>query len=389
MSNTKNGTRVFYKAACAVIFLIFCFIYLYYYQTDIMAAGQHLASGGKTQYEPVIGTALILIALKLLQNGIQAVVKLKGKFFALTYFPSFLILAMLTDLPSGADKEITFGAWVWALPLLLIVWAVLVYFAKQYQSIESSTRGEGILSQDVGINFTLLLAMIIMVCLIGNHNRLFHQRMHVENLISRKEYKEAVAADESYKSDDKVLTMLRVYALAQQKTIGSELFKAPLNGTNSIIPSDKETYTVIIPFNHLIETYKRNADWQLCQMLVSKNLDNFYGHLLAYYGLGATNIPSDSTSTKPENLKAQAKLNAYKDSLLSIKYQNLPRHYQEALVLYNAIKGSSKHPIIKQNYLNESLVKEFDDFRKATPEEKEKRFGQTYWMFYVLKSTDQ
>ena len=95
MSNTENGTGSFYKAACAVIFLIFCFIYLFYYQTDILTAGQHIASKGKTHYEPVIETGLILIALKLLQNGIQAVVKLKGKFFSLTYFPSFIILAMI------------------------------------------------------------------------------------------------------------------------------------------------------------------------------------------------------------------------------------------------------------------------------------------------------
>lgn len=121
MSNIKNGTRVFYKASCAVIFLVFCFIYLFYYQTDILAAGQHIASGGKTQYEPIVETALILVALKLLQNGIQAVVRLKGKFFALTYFPSFLILAMITDLPSCISKEITLSAWIWGMPLL-IVW---------------------------------------------------------------------------------------------------------------------------------------------------------------------------------------------------------------------------------------------------------------------------
>lgn len=32
---------------------------------------------------------------------------------------------------------------------------VMVYFARQYQSIESNTRAEGLLSQDMGINLTL------------------------------------------------------------------------------------------------------------------------------------------------------------------------------------------------------------------------------------------
>lgn len=382
MSNIKNGTMVFYKASCAVIFLVFSFIYLFYYQTDILAAGQHIASGGKTQYEPVVETALILVALKLLQNGIQAVVKLKGKFFALTYFPSFLILAMITDLPSGISKEITLSAWIWGMPLL-IIWGVLVYFARQYQSIESNTRGDALLSQDMGINLTLLLAMMGMVCLIGNADRLFHQRMHIENLISRREYKEAVEAEESYNSDDKALTMLRVYALAHQKTIGSELFTAPLRGTKTIIPSYNDTYPVILPFENLIGLYKRDADWQLCEMLVRKDLDGFYGHLLAYYGLGASQ--SDSTTTKTTNVKAQAKLNAYKDSIMSLRYKALPKHYQEALILYNALKSSLKHGIIKQNYLNEDLVREFNVFREASTQEKEKRFKKTFWWFFIEK----
>ena len=383
MSNTENGTSSFYKAACAVIFLIFCFIYLFYYQTDILTAGQHIASKGKTHYEPVIETGLILIALKLLQNGIQAVVKLKGKFFSLTYFPSFIILAMITDLPSYTD-EVTLSAWTWAIPLLL-AWVAVVFFARQYQSIESNTRGEGFLSQDMGINFTILLIMMVMVCLIGNDDRLFHQRMHVENLISRKEYKEAVAADEGYQSDDKALTMLRVYALAQQKTIASDLFKTPLNGLNTIIPNQDGTYPVILSYKHLIDAYKRNIDWQLCELLVKKDLDGFYSHLLVYYGLGAAEAPSDSIGSKTKNVKAQAKLNAYKDSLLSIKYKSLPIHYQEALVLYNSLKSIAKHPIIKQDYLNESLVKKFNDFRKAATDEKKKQYGNTYWWFYVLK----
>lgn len=384
MSNTKNGTRVFYKVACAVIFLAFCFIYLFYYQADILAAGQHIASGGKTHYEPVIETALILVALKFLQNGIQAIVKLNGKFFSLTYFPSFVILAMITDLPSDTNV-VTLNAWIWGIPLLL-VWGVVVFLARQYQSIESNTRGEGILSQDMGINFTLLLIMMIMVCLIGNDNRLFHQRLHVENLISRKDYKGAVISEESYKSDDKSLTMLRVYALAQQRTIATELFKAPLKGITTIIPLHEGTYPVILPYKNLTEAYKRNADWQLCEMLVRKNLDGFYTHLIAYYGLGDAQVSSDSTTSTTKNLKAQAKLNAYKDSLLSVKYKKLPVHYQEALVLYNALKSQPNHTVIKQSYLNEALVRDFNAFRSASNEEKNKRYGKTYWWFYVLKT---
>ena len=159
MDKSKNGTN-FYKAVCAVAFILFSLVYLYYYQTDILAAAQHIASGGRTHYEPVLGTVLIILVLKLLQNGIQAIVRLRRIFFALTYFPSFLILTLITDIPSGPVQEIDFGAWKVVLPLALIVWGILVYFARQYQTVEFGARGGGLLSQVLGINVTLFLAMI-------------------------------------------------------------------------------------------------------------------------------------------------------------------------------------------------------------------------------------
>lgn len=53
---TKNGT-VAVKAISAVLFLVFVFCYLYFYQADILAVSQHVLSGGKTSYEPTIGAA--------------------------------------------------------------------------------------------------------------------------------------------------------------------------------------------------------------------------------------------------------------------------------------------------------------------------------------------
>ena len=263
MDKSKNGTN-FYKAVCAVAFILFSLVYLYYYQTDILAAAQHIASGGRTHYEPVLGTVLIILVLKLLQNGIQAIVRLRRIFFALTYFPSFLILTLITDIPSGPVQEIDLGAWKVVLPLALIVWGILVYFARQYQTVEYGARGGGLLSQVLGINVTLFLAMMLMTCLIGNHNRLFHQRLHVENLISRHEYRDAQEAAENYNSKDETILMLRACALAQQRLIGDELFKTPMNGVKSVIPSSNGTYTVILPSDKLLNSYKRNADWQPC-----------------------------------------------------------------------------------------------------------------------------
>lgn len=380
MDKSKNGTN-FYKAVCAVAFILFSLVYLYYYQTDILAAAQHIASGGRTHYEPVLGTVLIILVLKLLQNGIQAIVRLRRIFFALTYFPSFLILTLITDIPSGSVQEIDFGAWKVVLPLALIVWGILVYFARQYQTVEFGARGGGLLSQVLGINVTLFLAMMLMTCLIGNHNRLFHQRLHVENLISRHEYRDAQVAAENYNSKDETILMLRACALAQQRLIGDELFKTPMNGVKSVIPSSNGTYTVILPSDKLLNSYKRNADWQLCEMLVRKDLKGFFDNLVFFYNLGDPVAQTDSVGKVASVSKNVKKQNAYKDSLLSIRFQKLPTHYQEAIVLYNYLYPRS--PFIKPSYINKNIQQEFNKFQETTPEDRRKHFRGTYWMFYA------
>lgn len=385
MNNKKNGTSI-YKIVCAVVFVLFCFLYLYYYQTDVLAAAQHVASRGRTHYEPVLGSILIFIALKLLQDGIQAVARLKRIFYALTYFPSFLLLTFITDMPSGPVTEIHFGAWAWALPLALIVWVAVVIMARQYQPIEVDARGGGLFSQVAGINLTVMLFMMLMTCLIGNHNRLYHQRMHVENLISHKEYLKAQKDAESFNSDDATLSMLRASALAEQHRIGDELFKYPVK-VNSIIPSSNGNYTIILSMRNLLDSYRRNADWQLCQMLVRKDLNTFYDNLVFFYDLETDGVQPDSTANKPAVSKSAQKKNEYQDSLMSIRYQKLPVHYQEALLLYNYINSrpnAPKRPLVKQNYFRKDLLEDFNSFLSLSPQKRKEKYTGTYWLFYGL-----
>lgn len=61
INKPKYGTSS-YRVACAVIFVSFSIIYLFHYQTNVLAAAQHIASGGKTHYDPVIGPLLIIVA---------------------------------------------------------------------------------------------------------------------------------------------------------------------------------------------------------------------------------------------------------------------------------------------------------------------------------------
>lgn len=365
---SNNGAAA-YRVACAVVFFAFCFVYLYFYQADVLTAGQHIASAGKTQYSPLLGAILITIALKLLQLGIQAIAKLKRIFYALTYLPSFLILAVITDLPSNVSTELSFGAWEWVFPLVIVVWIVMVVAARQYQPVENEARGMGFFSQVAGINNTLMLAMMIGVCLIGNHNRLFHQRMNVEALLSRGDFDGALKSAENVDSTDATIRMLRAYALVGKGNIGNELFKHDMNGQKSIIPYYNGMNTVIIPQNIIVNSYRRNIDWQLSELLVEKKLNDFMVTLRKVYNLDA------------DSALASIKDKVAKDSIMKSRWEKVPIHYREAAVLF-----AFKHNVKAVATMNPKEADGLTEFMNLDEYDKRKnRFGDTYWFFYLYK----
>ena len=146
----------FMRAICAVLFCSFTFCYLFFYQADVMTVVQHLASGRQTFYDPMLGAVLITFTLKLLQMGVSSLFKLKKRSFGLTYFPSFLILTIISDLRPTADS-VTFGNWLWIAPLLLLVCTFVMFAVKRFEPYEPESRSYGPFSQMIWINLLLFL----------------------------------------------------------------------------------------------------------------------------------------------------------------------------------------------------------------------------------------
>src|SRR5574344_1545445 len=124
----KNST-ITMRVVCAIVFCLFSFLFLYCFQAAVMAAAQHVQSEGKTHYSPIVGAVIITFILQLLQIGIFSITKLKKRSHALTYFPSCLLLAFVTDISPNIDQGFSIGAWVWVFPLLIIIYVIIVLFA--------------------------------------------------------------------------------------------------------------------------------------------------------------------------------------------------------------------------------------------------------------------
>ena len=355
-SNIVDGSATVVKTVCATVFLLFVAIYVFFYQEDTLALTQHILSGGATVYSRVIGGIIITIVLALLHFTTAKVMRTRPLcIYALSCFPSLYILAMLTDF----DTSHPLSPWRWwaiLMPLAAAVWWGVVYFLGELLRYRCSDNRheEGYLSRTLGCNIFILAAMMIGVGLLSNSNDITHYRLRMERLLMHGEYAKALEVGKQSDKSDANLTMLRVFALAHEGRLGDELFKYPVCGTSaSIVPqladgkmlmlSPDSVYRMLgaIPrhgqstkhyLNAIVkrgQATKAAIEYQLCGMLIDKNLDGFVSLLMKTHKID----------------------------------DSLPLHYREALILYTHRRSSPK--VV---YRNTVMDTDYDDMQRLEAE---------------------
>lgn len=377
--NLEDGSATVVRTVCAIVFLLFVAIYVFFYQEDTLALTQHILSGGATIYSRVIGGIIITIVLALLHFTTAKVMRTKPLcIYALSCFPSLYILAMLTDF----DTSQSLSPWRWwaiLMPLAAAVWWGVVYFLGELLRYRCSDirHEEGYLARTLGCNIFILAAMMIGVGLLSNSNDITHYRLRMERLLMHGEYAKALEVGKQSDKSDANLTMLRVFALAHEGRLGDELFKYPVRGTSaSIVPelsdgkmlmlSPDSVYRMLgaIPRhgqttkNYLKaivksgQATKAAIEYQLCGMLIDKDLDGFVNLLMKTHKIDDT----------------------------------LPLHYREALILYTHRRSSPK--VV---YRNTVMDTDYDDMQRLEAETKSpgerriqiyKQFSGTYWEYF-------
>lgn len=379
-NNEKNNSTVAIRVACAIAFLFFTFSYLYFYQCDLVGAQQHVLSQGQTSYSRFIGAVIITAILYLVHLGVYGITKLNKQTHALTYFPSLLLLCLLTSTKNNFDQHFSLTTWTWFIPVLLIIYAVIVYSSMQWQPYESEKWGTGLLSKWSWVNMLTMALMFIFVGMLSNGNDVLHYRLHIERCLKNKDYAGALAVGERSLETDSSLVMLRASALARAKQLPERLFEYPLVGGsaslfpngNSVrcvshdpgdiyrpvgaIPKDKMTvgdYLKTIKITR--QTHAAYGDYVLCAYLLDKKLDKFASELRQYYKVDSITV--------------------------------LPKHYREALTLYN-----HQHAVKYQGFVDEVGEADYEDLQAMrkkyhNPQECQNRlrdaYGKTYWYYYL------
>ena len=346
--NSITATRI----TCALLFIIFTFTYLYSYQADVLAMAQHVLSEGKTHYNATVGALLITSVLYLLQVAVMAVSRLVSRSHALTYFPSLLILAVLTDISPDIDHGFTFGHWLWLCPLLLLLWACAVWVARQIQPYEPDSFSYGLFSRTVWINVLTMTVMMTLVGLTGSSNNVFHYRMTAERCIAGKDYEGALNAGSKSLETDSSLTMLRIYALAAQGKLPERLFEYPLVGESEAMRPNGTSVKMMLHNDQQLKLVVRTTpDYRMCGHLLDRNLEAFACELVKRYDM-----------------------------------RRLPKHYREAMTLYCHTRSTPI--VVYSDPATEADYNEYKEMEKkyTNPHERQTAlrdaFGKTYWYYY-------
>lgn len=377
-SANNNGSGALVKVLCAAAFILFTFFYLFYFQADLLAMMQHVLSGGQTHYSRIVGAILITLLLQLLQFGVRKLTDFSGVFHALTYFPSLVLLTLLTGV--GCDFAITrsFGLWLWLAPVLLLLFAGVVWVLRSNGLTGSEHYFRNSLTHVLWVNAFLLVAQFLMVCGGGNTDEVFHYRLRVERLLMDGDYEEALSVGKKSLNTDESLTMLRAFALSRAGKLGEMLFEYPVvGGSEALLPNGDKAVCTLLPAENIFKnlsirkkgnmgvmTYllyldrsglamKSVSDYILCGYLLDRDLDSFVREVMKKYNI-----------TSP----------------------TLPKYYRQALTLYTHIRSNPAivyhSEVADADYADFSaLEKQYTDATVRVSYVRD-TYGDTYWYYY-------
>ena len=370
----KKAARI-QAVVCGFLFSVFSFVYLYVFQRDVLEALHFSLAHGKTHFVPLASAFIITFILILLRWGVNSLLKLKGNIRAISYFPSFLILGALTD--AGKDVYVYNhpSSWGWLLPLVLVAYALIVYWLRQI--FKKRLNNEGSPVALMNSNLLIMVAFSLMTAMIGNTNCDFHHELEAERYLRSHQYIEALKVGEKSLKVTRTMTVLRSIAMSHAGVLGEELFAYPqyyrsdglffandsaqtLRYTNDSIyyllgvrPYTGEDRMEFLRNICYKGTGKYTAlDYYLSALLLEKQIDTFGKALADFYETEDT----------------------------------LPRYYQEAILVYR-----ESHPDYQFAVDDSTLIKRYDDYHKrkagfSSPIEEQNRmrreFGDTYWWYF-------
>jgi hypothetical protein len=216
---------------------------------------------------------------------------------------------------------------------------------------------------------------------VGNCNELLHNKLLVAQCIREQRYEEALLVGKKSLHNTHSLTTLRALALSYTGKLGESLFEYPQSSKSNglFFPkgmvdvcrftdedielrlggiSREKDESVVNYLSRMCESDSTvdspALDYYLCALLLERELPRFHQTLLSYWPLGKT----------------------------------LPRHYQEALLVYLQLTGeispmaSLCTPSVKERYDGFCQLQAEYELPLHQNNYTRRKYGDTYWWYY-------
>lgn len=228
MRNRYNRYRksLFVRSFCGLLFAAFSFAFLYFMQGDLLAEAQYVYSEGITTYSPLAGAFIITFILLIIQWVIRIILPFNENYYALSYFPSCMLLAILVSIDESILVNFSWGNLVWILPIILCAYLLMVYLLYKVTSLENVNNITKT-DRSVWINSLMLLVMFVIVGGSANTNDIFTYELKTERLICEGRYDKAASVGEKSLRSSRRLTELRMFALANNGMLCEQMFNYP------------------------------------------------------------------------------------------------------------------------------------------------------------------
>ena len=375
----KRRTARILTVACGLLFSVFSIVYLSVFQKDVMEALHFSLAKGKTVYAPWMSAVLITVVLLILRWGINGLVGLKGPVKALSYFPSCLLLGVITDVGHGVyHGEGISAQWGWLLPLLLVIYVGVGWMiARVVRLWINPDLEEGIITNS---NLFILLMLCLMSACIGNSNVHFHHELQIEEALRKQDYARARLVGEKSMDPSRNLTALRAYAMSREGTMGEHLFHYPqLYGAAGLLMGVSDDTAL-----------RLNADSLYVYLGASPTLGepamHFFRRICQEESGNYTTLDYYLSALLLER-KLEEFVKAFHE-LYTVK-DTVPRYYQQALFLYGKMHPSSATE--GQDEALEEQWKTYEEFKAGLVgtvgegNRMRRQFGDTYWWYYQYR----
>ena len=373
----KRRTARILTVACGLLFSIFSIAYLSFFQQNVVEALHYSLAQGKTVYAPWISAVLITVVLLILRWAINALIGLKGPIKTLSYFPSCLLLGVLTDVGHGVyHGEGISSVWSWLLPLLLFLYVGIGWILSRITRVWTNINVEIV----VNSNLLILLLLCFMTVSIGNSNVHFHHELQMEEALRKQEYEEARKIGKRSMDPSRNLTALRAYSMSREGTMGEYLFSYPqLYGAAGLLIGHSDH-----------EALRMNAD----SLYVYLGAKPFLGESAMKFFQRICQEESGNYTTLDYYLSAlllEKKLDQFATSfeeLYRVK-DSIPRYYRQALFLHQKM-----NPVMGNEIVDEIMQSQWEAYEKMKKELSgtvgegnlmRRKYGDTYWWYYQYR----